>query len=242
MLKIEKISKSFNNKIIIRQLSLNVAKGERICIIGPSGCGKSTILKCILNLLTPETGKIFFEGTCISELQGQALQQVRSRIGLLFQHSALFDSLTVKENVAFSLLESNTPPPQKTIDHLVEKNLNLVGMLGFENAMPADLSGGQKKRIGLARALTENPKIMLFDEPTTGLDPVLSRSIENLIVKLSRSLNMTTIVVTHQFSTMLRTADKIYFMHNGILLAPESPESIQKSKNEIIRRFINGET
>ncbi|MGE4169680.1 MAG: ABC transporter ATP-binding protein [Candidatus Margulisiibacteriota bacterium] len=231
--------KSFPGKTIMSGLSLSIQKGEKIAIIGPSGSGKSTLLRLVMGLQKPNHGTILVEGHNIHRLRPKAVQQLRMKFGMLFQSAALFDSMTVGDNVAFTLREIFRLPESEIKKQVAEK-LELVEMSGSENAMPSDLSGGQKKRIGLARALAANPEIMLYDEPTTGLDPILSTNIEDLIVKLNNHLHVTSIVVTHQISTILRTADKIYLVHEGKLFPPETPDSIMDSPNEIVRRFIRG--
>lgn len=227
MLQLDSIDKNFGQSKIISGLSLKVETGERVAIIGESGCGKSTILKIISGLIEPDFGKV-------------SIQNPEMNIGFLFQNAALFDSLTVYENVAFVLLESATPPPQLWIKRKVEEMLACVELEGFESKMPHELSGGQRKRVALARALTANPQLMLYDEPTTGLDPILSTNIENLIIKLADHFSITTIVVTHQISTMMRTAKKIYLMSNGGLSQAETPESMANAKGEIGNFFRGG--
>lgn len=241
MIKIRNLFKSFENKIIIQNLSLDVKEGEKVAIIGPSGCGKSTVLKLILGLIKPDKGDIFIDNKPITRLTEKECCEVRKEVGLLFQSAALFDSLNVWGNVAFSLTENENNHSPKDIESLVKKILKMVEMEGFENQMPADLSGGQKRRIGIARTIANSPKLLLYDEPTAGLDPSLKRNIENTMNKLTSELKATSIVVTHQISTMLRTADKIYFLHNGNLLPAETPSSIKKSSHQIINTFFEGE-
>lgn len=241
MIHLDRISKSFNEKHILRNLTLSIEKGERICIIGPSGCGKSTILKLIVGLLKPDSGTIRVNSKIVDTENERDLHKIRRDIGFAFQSSALFDSINVAKNVGFSLIERENPLPQAEIDKIVAEKLELVGMTGFEDSMPASLSGGQARRIGIARALAYDPDIVLYDEPTAGLDPRLCRSIEDTIVNLSQTLGVTSIVITHQISTMLRTAEKIYFMHEGRFLEPETPQSIQVTQQEPIREFFKGE-
>jgi phospholipid/cholesterol/gamma-HCH transport system ATP-binding protein len=241
MLQLINIKKSFDGKPILTNVNLSVDAGERISIIGASGCGKSTILKIILGLIPPDEGKVIFQGKDIFQLSESALRDTRRDLALLFQYSALFDSMSVQENIAFSLEESDKLFTPREVDRQVDKYLEMVEMTEFKKAMPSALSGGQKKRVGLARAIAKKPKLILYDEPTTGLDPVLSTNIEDLMVKLSSDLSMTSIVVTHQISTMLRTTDKIYFLKQGEFLEPESPKTIFKSKQDIIKSFVNGE-
>jgi phospholipid/cholesterol/gamma-HCH transport system ATP-binding protein len=234
------VSKSFGKKEIIRDLSLSVEDGERICIIGPSGCGKSTLLKLLTGLSQVDKGHIRIGHQHITGLNEKELYKIRENIGFVFQSSALFDSLNVESNISFALQEKVNKQSDIVISDRVKEMLELVGMSGYEKAMPSDLSGGQQKRIGLARALANRPKIVLYDEPTAGLDPQLCTNIENLIVDLSKKLKVTSIIISHQISTMLRTPEKIYFMHEGQFLAPESPESIKNSTQEAIHAFFKG--
>lgn len=239
MIQIQNVSLQFEEKPVIQDLNLSIKKGERIAIIGPSGCGKSTLLRLMIGLYKPNKGHILVDGKDIEAITSFDLKKLRLKFGFLFQSSALFDSMTVEENVAFSLIETLHYPLQKA-QKRVKELLALVGMEKTEHLMPSDLSGGMKKRIGLARAIAAEPEILLYDEPTTGLDPIRSTQIEDLIVKLAKQLQVTSIVVTHQHSTILRTADKIYCMKNGQLLPPETPDSILKSENAYIRDFIQG--
>ena len=239
MIKFKNVTKAYSGKKIIHNLSLEIDSGDRVLIIGPSGCGKSTLLRMLMALHKPDSGQILVDGQDITKMTRLELQSVRLKLGLLFQHAALFDSMNVEENVAFSLRE-NLGWSEGKIRRRVRELLEMVEMSGYELEMPSNLSGGQRKRIGFARALAHNPSAMLFDEPTTGLDPILSTNIENLIVTLSDRLHITSIIVTHQLSTILRTADKIYLLHDGKLLPPESPKTIRNSKNKLIKEFIRG--
>jgi len=238
MIELIDIWKTYDEKPVIKGLSLTIRKGEKIAIIGPSGCGKSTLLRLIMGLHRPDSGQILVDGQDIAQLTYEELKGVRARIGMLFQSAALFDSLSVGGNVAFPLIEAGGFT-SSGIQRIVAEKLDMVEMDGAEHKDPAELSGGQRKRVGLARALARNPEVMLYDEPTTGLDPVLSTNIENLIVKLNDQLHVTSIVVTHQISTIMRTADRIYMMQDGRLLPPETPETIEKAGN-VYTTFING--
>lgn len=239
MIDLSEVVKSFDGEPILKGVDLTIETGEKVAIIGPSGCGKSTLLRLMMGFYFPDSGSVAIDGEDLLSLSPKALRNLRLKFGMLFQSAALFDSMTVAENVSFSLVE-NQGMSFKDAKKNVEDLLELVGMGGAQNKMPADLSGGMRKRIGLARAIASHPKIVLYDEPTTGLDPILSTQIEDLIVKLNNQLNITSVVVTHQFSTILRTADKIYLMHDGRLLPPETPETIMKSENPYIREFMSG--
>jgi phospholipid/cholesterol/gamma-HCH transport system ATP-binding protein len=238
MIELRNVSKSFDGRTILKNVNLTIQTGDRIAIIGASGCGKSTLLRLIMGLHAPDSGEVLVFGENIQKVGKARLLQIRLKIGILFQSAALFDSMNVAENVAFPLIENFNMNPEK-VAPIVAQKLELVEMTGFDKNDPADLSGGQRKRIGLARALSGDPEIMLYDEPTTGLDPILSTNIEDLIVRLSRQLKVTSIVVTHQISTILRTADKIYMVHKGSLLAPESPDTIM-SADSIYGEFVRG--
>ena len=240
MISLQCLSKSFDSNVILDDVNLEVEFGKKITIIGPSGSGKSTILRLILGLISPDSGQVVVDGVDIATLSVSKLYLMRQTIGLLFQSGALFDSMTVEDNVGFSLIESPTTLSKAEIKYKVDSALDLVEMRGFENMFPSELSGGQQKRVGLARAIVNNPKYILYDEPTTGLDPILSTNIENLIVRLSEELNTSTIVVTHQISTIMRTSDDIYYLHKGQLLDPETPDTIKHSANSIIYNFIHG--
>lgn len=238
-LEITNLSKKFKGREVVRNLSLNVEPGERIAIIGPSGCGKSTLLRLMMALQPADKGRILVDNQDITQCSIKEIRHIRKRFGLLFQSAALFDSLNVAENIAFPLIETLGETDHKKIAHHVHEVLELVEMKEARHKMPSELSGGQRKRVGLARAIISRPQFILYDEPTTGLDPVLSTSIEDLIVKLSYQMKVTSIVVTHQISTILRTADKIYLMHEGELLHPETPASIRTATNQY-GEFLKG--
>jgi phospholipid/cholesterol/gamma-HCH transport system ATP-binding protein len=238
MIELIDVCKSYDRRPVIRNLSLRIDAGEKVAIIGPSGCGKSTLLRLIMGLHRPDSGQILVGGEDISKMSSDNLKRVRRKMGMLFQSAALFDSLSVGDNVAFPLVEERQLSRAR-IRVAVNEKLEMVEMSGTRDKDPSELSGGQRKRIGLARALAGDPEIMLYDEPTTGLDPILSTNIENLIVKLNDQLHVTSVVVTHQISTILRTADHIYMMQDGRLLPPETPTSIWTAGN-LYTTFING--
>ncbi|RAP29885.1 ABC transporter ATP-binding protein [Candidatus Marinamargulisbacteria bacterium SCGC AG-343-D04] len=242
MLELIDISKRFEENTVLKAINLTVDKGRKATIIGPSGSGKSTILRLILCLIQPDRGQLLLDNMDITKASKKELYEIRNKIGLLFQSAALFDSMTVEENISFSLTERPHRLTQKEISRKVNHALELVEMSGQNKKQVTDLSGGQKKRIGLARVIINDPEYLLFDEPTTGLDPVLSTNIENLIVNISKELNAATLTVTHQISTILRTSDDIYFLHDGQLLDPESPNTIYQSKSSIIKNFMNGKS
>ena len=240
MLELSHLSKSFDEKVILSDVCLEIPRGQKTTLIGASGSGKSTILKLILGLIQPDSGDILVNGTSMNSLSKEDVYAIRSKFSLLFQSAALFDSMTVEENVSFILRETLNDLNDDQINFQVDNALDLVGMAGYNNHMPSELSGGQMKRVGLARAIVNKPEFLLFDEPTTGLDPVLSHNIEDLIVDIANEFGTTTIVVSHQISTILRTSDYIYFLHDGKLLEPDTPATIFKSKNDRISSFVKG--
>ncbi len=240
MIEIKNLHKSFGqDQILFNNLSLTINDGDKVAIIGPSGCGKSTILRYLLGTKTPDSGQLMIDGHDIGKLTPKELLKLRLNIGMLFQSAALFDSLNIEENIAFPLIENYGFSLAASINK-VNYVLELVGLEGVNKKMPYQLSGGQKKRVGLARAIVTEPKYIFYDEPTTGLDPVMSTNIENVIVRLNQVMKITSIVVSHQKSTILRTTDKIYMVHNCSLLDFETPDTIETSENEIIRSFMRG--
>jgi len=238
MIEIKNLHKSFGSKKVLSGVDLNIHDGETIVIIGRSGCGKSVLLKHIVGLLSPDEGFVKVEGKIISELSEKELYEVRRNFGFLFQGAALFDSMTVGENVALPLVESNTRTPEKEIIKLVEEKLELVGLQGIQNLKPSELSGGMKKRVGLARALITNPNYILYDEPTTGLDPIMSDSIDNLIKELAEKLKVTSIVVTHDMFSVKNVAHKVAMMHEGVIHFVGNIDKLENSTDVIITDFI----
>lgn len=238
MIEIKNLHKSFGSKKVLSGVDLNIHDGETIVIIGRSGCGKSVLLKLIVGLLSPDEGFVKVEGKIINELSEKELYKVRRNFGFLFQGSALFDSMTVGENVALPLVEANSGTAEKEIDKLVEEKLELVGLSGIQSLKPSELSGGMKKRVGLARALITNPNYILYDEPTTGLDPIMSDSIDNLIKELAEKLKVTSVVVTHDMFSVKNVAHKVAMMHNGIIHFVGNIDELENSSDEIIIEFI----
>ncbi|MCK9424609.1 MAG: ABC transporter ATP-binding protein [Ignavibacteriaceae bacterium] len=238
MIEIKNLHKSFGSKKVLSGVDLNIHDGETIVIIGRSGCGKSVLLKHIVGLLSPDEGFVKVEGKIINELPEKELYEVRRNFGFLFQGAALFDSMTVGENVALPLVEANSGTGEKEIKKLVEEKLELVGLSGIQNLKPSELSGGMKKRVGLARALITNPNYILYDEPTTGLDPIMSDSIDNLIKELAEKLKVTSIVVTHDMFSVKNVAHKVAMMHEGIIHFVGNMDELQNSTDEIITEFI----
>ncbi len=239
MIEIKNIRKSFGEKIVLDGINLEIPRGESHAIIGQSGCGKSVLLKIIVALLRPDSGEVYIDGENILTADEKKLFEIRRKFGFLFQGAALFDSLTVEENVAMPLTESDAYSfSEEEIKKLVREKLGLVGLEGSEKLKPSELSGGMQKRVGLARALITNPKFMLYDEPTTGLDPIMSDSIDELIKKLNTQFNVTSIIVTHDMFSVKNVADKISLLHNGKIYFTGSFEEIHASDDSVIKNFI----
>lgn len=238
VIEINNLHKSFENKKVLRGVNLTIESGETIVIIGRSGCGKSVLIKHIVGLLKPDEGYVKVEDKIVNELSLKELYELRRKFGFLFQGAALFDSMTVEENVALPLIESFNHYSLKEVRKIVEEKLELVGLSGVLNLKPAELSGGMKKRVGLARALVTNPSYILYDEPTTGLDPIMSDSIDQLIKELSEKLKVTSIVVTHDMYSVKNVASRVAMMNDGIIYFVGKPEELLNSKDQVIMDFI----
>lgn len=234
------IVKRFGRLLVLDGVDLSIPRGQSIVIIGASGSGKSVMLKHIVGLLRPDSGEVWFDGVRIDKLPESQLMTIRQRVGFLFQMGALFDSLTVGENIAFPLAEHTRKSPAE-ICQVVAHRLTMVGLPGIETKMPAELSGGQRKRVALARAIALEPEIILYDEPTTGLDPIRSDVINELIVKLQRELRTTSITVTHDMNSAFKIADRIVMLHEGKLIFEGTPEQTRTTTNPIVHRFVTGE-
>jgi phospholipid/cholesterol/gamma-HCH transport system ATP-binding protein len=239
MITLTNINMKFRGKQILYDINLQVEQGETMVIIGPSGSGKSTILRLIIGLLKPTDGQILVKGQEITCLSEDNLNKVRMGMGMVFQYSALFDSMTVGENVAFGLRE-HTDMSEKEISKIVARNLRMVGLSEREHVMPNELSGGMKKRVSLARAIAMKPEIMLYDEPTAGLDPIMSGTIDRLTMNTKRMLGVTSVVVTHQMSSAFAIADRIAMIHGGRIIEIGSVMEIKQSKNPLVQQFIHG--
>lgn len=231
--------KAFGAKRIYEGLSLDVKRGETITIIGGSGTGKSVMLKCLIGLLFPDRGSVWFEGVDVTTLDESALREVRKKVAMVFQGSALFDSLTVAENIAYPLREHLTGITEEEIAARVAKNLELVNLPGIEAMKPSDLSGGMKKRVGLARAIAIEPEVILWDEPTTGLDPISTRIIDDLIVSMGDRLHCTSIVVTHDMDSAFRVSDRIAMLSKRQIVATGTVAEMQDSSNPEVRAFFD---
>jgi phospholipid/cholesterol/gamma-HCH transport system ATP-binding protein len=239
MIRIEDLYKSFDGLEVLRGVSFQVENGEILALIGRSGCGKSVLLKHVAGLIRPIRGHVFVDGNDMCHLRGKKLEGIRSRFGFLFQSGALFDSLTVYENVAFPLREKTRLSEEKVRKKVLDM-LDQVDLIGSENKYPAQISGGMIKRVALARSLIRDPEIMLFDEPTTGLDPIIACAILNLIESLHQRLGFTGILVTHEMQTVFNFVQKVAMLHEGRILTVEPPEKIQSSSDPTIQQFITG--
>lgn len=239
MIEIQDLHKSFGEQPVLRSTNLTIRDGENLVVIGRSGCGKSVLLKHIVGLMKPDAGKIVIDGADIVPLNERELGPIRLKTGFLFQSAALFDSMTVSENVSFPLREQRNLSPGE-IQEKVAEALEIVGLEGTQEKMPAELSGGMRKRVGLARAVICRPKYILYDEPTTGLDPLVGDSINNLILQLGERFDCTAIAVTHDMKSAFKIADRIAMLHEGGIRTAGTPEEIQGSKDPIVQKFITG--
>ncbi len=233
------LSRSFDHKPVLRNISLDFLPGKTTVVLGPSGCGKSVMLKHIIGLLKPEEGEVWFGDTQIDVLTESQLGKIRQRFGFLFQHGALFDSMSVRENVSFPLTE-HTKLTRRQQEQRIRQVLEMVGLADTIDKMPAELSGGQQKRIALARSIVLEPQVVLYDEPTTGLDPIRANVINKLIIKLQHELNITSIVVTHDLGSAYQIADHIVMLHEGTVVMQGTPEDIRKSDHPVVQRFLQG--
>lgn len=238
MIEVKDLYKSFGTNKVLQGVNLTIEKGETIVIIGRSGCGKSVLIKHIVGLLNPDQGYVKVEGKKVDDLNLKELYELRKNFGFLFQGAALFDSMTVEENVSLPLVESKNGFSINKIKEIVNEKLSLVGLEGILDLKPSELSGGMKKRVALARALVTDPSYILYDEPTTGLDPIMSDSIDQLIKDLSQKLNVTSIVVTHDMYSVKNVANRVAMMHEGIIYFTGKPEELLNSSDKVIQDFI----
>ena len=241
MIELIKICKSFNGQKVLDNLDLKIEPERITVIIGRSGGGKSILLKHIIGLVKPDSGRVLVDGIDIAKLNDKELNETRKMFGMLFQDAALFDSMTVGENVAFPLNE-HTKLSKKEIDKIVEEKLLEVDLKNVTHKMPSELSGGMRKRVGLARAIALNPKIVLFDEPTTGLDPIMCEGIDNLIINTQRHTKATFVVISHDIRSTFKIAHKVAMLYEGKIIETGTPEEIRLSDNPVIKQFINRET
>jgi phospholipid/cholesterol/gamma-HCH transport system ATP-binding protein len=241
VVELREVSLSFGEKQVLDRVSLAVSAQERLVIIGQSGMGKTTILRLVLGVIQPTAGAVLFNGKDISRLRSAELQQIRTRMGMVYQDAALLSSVSVRENLALPLEELTNKTPQE-INRIVEEKLDLVEMRGEGKTMPFELSGGMRKRVGLARALVMEPELILFDEPTQGLDPVVSAVIDQLIVDLTERSKVTSIIVTHLMDSAFCVATRMAMLHRGNILAEGTPEQMRQSRNPFVVQFLSGGT
>ena len=239
MIEISGLHKSLAGHKVLNGVHLKIEKGKTCVIIGRSGCGKSVLLKHIVGILKPDKGKVLIDGKDVGSLAEEELNALRLKIGLVFQGGALFDSMTVGENVGFGLIEHDNVPHRKLLER-IESSLAMVNLHGIGNLMPSELSGGMRKRVALARAICTNPEIILYDEPTTGVDPITADSINELIKSMHDKLKITSIVVTHDMKSAYKVADKIAMLYQGRIIAEGTSEEIQHTRNPVVHQFING--
>ncbi len=240
LVEFKNVRKRFGHLVVLAGVDLQVQPGESVVIIGASGSGKSVLLKHIVGLLRPDDGEVYFDGRRIDILAEREIMPIRRRCGFLFQMGALFDSMTVGENIAFPLV-THTKKSKDEIAEIVAQKLGMVGLPGIEKKIPGELSGGQKKRVALARAIALDPQLILYDEPTTGLDPIRSDVINELIIKLQRELHTTSVSVTHDMNSAFKIANRIVMLHDGKIIIDGSPDEIKNTDNPIVKRFVVGE-
>ena len=232
------LKKSFGKKDVLKNINFEVNKGENVVVLGKSGSGKSVIIQCLVGMISPDEGELRVFGEEVSALTEKQLKKLRIRIGFLFQSGALYDSMTVRENMQFPLIRILKMKDQNEIDKRVEEVLKSVGLLDSIDKMPSDLSGGMRKRAGLARTLVVNPELMLYDEPTTGLDPVTSREISNLVLEIQKKYKTTSIIITHDMECAAITADRVLVLNDGKFIAEGSFEEVKNSKDEFVSSFF----
>ncbi len=238
---IKNLTKKFGDKVVLDNISLTIEKGKTTVVIGPSGCGKTVLIKNFIVLIRPSSGEVYFKEKRIDNLPEKELDKIRTHYGYLFQEGALFDSFSVAENIMFPITQHYKITNWREVEDVVESKLAMVGLEGFQNYYPANLSGGQRKRVALARAIALNPEVILYDEPTTGLDPIRADIINELILKLQRELGVTTVVVTHDMTSAYKIADRIIMLHNGKIIADGDTEHIRNHPHPEVQQFITGQ-
>lgn len=238
VIEMKDVYKSFGSQKVLNGVNLIVNKGETLSIIGNSGCGKSVLIKHLIGLLQPDSGTIIVEGHDINKISDNELTEIRKKFAMVFQGAALFDSLNVYENVSFGLRRIKKDMSEDRIKNKVSEVLDMVGMPNIEKKMPSELSGGMKKRVGLARAIAMDPEILLYDEPTTGLDPIMSRIIDDLIVKMQSLLNVTSIVITHDMTSVFRMADRVVMLNDGKIIEGGDPEHLHQIEEPHLKFFF----
>ena len=241
VLVVKNLTKRFGANVVLDNVSLTIEKGKTTVVIGPSGCGKTVLIKHLIVLLRPNSGEVYFNNRRIDNLGENELNKIRTHYGFLFQGGALFDSLSVFENIIFPIRQHYEITNWSQVEELVKAKLAMVGLDGFQNYYPTQLSGGQRKRVALARAIALNPEVILYDEPTTGLDPVRADVINELILKLQRELGVTTVVVTHDMTSAYKIADRIIMLHNSKIIADGDAEHTRNHPHPVVQQFINGQ-
>ncbi len=237
MIRIQRLHKSFNGLEVLRGVDLEIPSGSIAVILGRSGSGKSVLMRNIIGLTRPDSGKVIVDGTNLTALGAPELNRFRRKFGMLFQSAALFDSLTVADNIAFPLRE-HTDKSEDEIQQTVNELLSTIELRGANDKYPSELSGGMRKRVGLARAIALEPEIILYDEPTTGLDPLTSESINELIVTMQRKFQVTSVIISHDIESTFRVADQVAMLHEGRIIEHASPQEFKKSRHEIVQQFI----
>ncbi len=240
VIQVKNLVKNFGSRRILSGISVDIYQGETLVIMGGSGCGKSTLLRHLIGSMKPDSGEVWMFGQDIAKASEDQMHEIRKKFGMLFQSGALFDSMTVGENIALPLRE-HAKLDDAIVNIIIKMKLELVGLRGFENLMPSQLSGGMKKRVGLARAIVMDPSIVFYDEPTAGLDPVMTGVIDKLTMDLTKKLNITSVVVTHDMGSVFRIADRIVMLHQGEILQIGTPSEIKNSKHPIVQQFISGD-
>ena len=240
LIELRNVSKRFGRLVVLNDLTLDIPEGQSLVVIGASGTGKSVLLKHIVGLLKPDKGEVWFDGKRVDTMSERELVPLREQFGFLFQMGALFDSMTVEQNVAFPLVE-HTTKTRPEIEKIALQKLAMVGLPDVGRKMPAQLSGGQRKRVALARAIAMDPRVILYDEPTTGLDPIRSDVINELILKLKREMSVTSIVVTHDMHSALKVGDRVVMLKEGKIIFDGTPDDVRNSDNPIVQRFVKGE-
>lgn len=239
MIELINVHKSFGTNHVLRGVNLKINKGESIVIIGGSGSGKSVLLKHIIGLLKPDKGSVMIDNVDLSRLGENELNEIRKKFGMLFQSSALFDSMRVWENIGFGL-RRHTRLSYTEIKETAIQKLKMVGLAGVEDLMPSELSGGMRKRVGLARAIAMEPEILLYDEPTTGIDPIMADAINDLLIEMREKLNVTSIAITHDMKSAYKIADRIAMLYNGLIIGVGSPDEVKNTSDPVIKQFITG--
>ncbi len=239
MIEVKNLFKSYGGKGVLSDISLSVSHGQSIAIVGKSGAGKSVLLRCLIGLVKPDNGTIYVDNKLINTMNFSQLQKIRSSIGMVFQFGALFDSMTVRENISLAL-QKLTNLNENEIEERVQNSLEEVDMAGTENLMPAELSGGMKKRVGIARAIAIKPAYLFYNEPTTGLDPVMTDSINRLIRKFQDTGEVTSVIITHEMRTVYDVADRVLLLHEGRIQYDGSPDTINNVDDPVVQQFITG--